>query len=378
VNSVYPARLAVKTIFFLNGFAHANYYGRLPRVQDLYHIGNGTMGVVLLSTALGAMLSMPFSGWLIIRNGSRKIGLFSVYMYCGLVPFIPIAYNLAGLVSVFFLLGVSAGMLDVAMNAQAVMIEQRWGKPIMTSFHAFFSIGMALGALTASFFSKIDTDLFTHLLIITIIDLVVITIARFYFLHDKPEKKQTEEPAFRVPTGALVGVGVIALCSMLGEGAMADWSTNYMENFAKASESLAPVGLAGFAFAMTIGRLIGDSARSKYGDRKLIVICGIISACGLTFAILLPYSYTVIAGFFIVGIGLSNIVPIAYSIAGNAKGLPPGVGIAMVTTVGYSGFFFGPPVMGFLSDLVTLRFAFLLVLFLFLVMTVLGYRYKQV
>jgi len=323
------------------------------------------------------MIAMPFSGWLIIRNGSRKIGLFSVYMYCGLVPFIPICPGLISLMAVFFLLGVSSGMLDVAMNAQAVMIEQKWGKPIMTSFHAFFSIGMALGALTASLFSKMDTSLFMHLLIITILNLVIITIARFYFLHDKPEKRQTEEPAFRIPSASLVGVGIIALCSMLGEGAMADWSTNYMENFAHASISLAPVGLAAFAFAMTIGRLFGDSARLKYGDKKLIVICGIIASAGLGLAILFVNPVMVIVGFFIVGIGLATIVPIAYSIAGNAKGLPSGVGIAMVTTVGYSGFFFGPPVMGFLSDLVTLRFAFLMVLILFLVMTFLGARYKQ-
>ncbi len=376
MSSILPARLAVKTIFFLNGFAHANYYGRLPRLQEQHLISNGTMGVVLLSTALGAMLAMPFSGWLIIRNGSRKIGLFSVYMYCGLVAFIPLCPELYSLIAVFFLLGVSSGMLDVAMNAQAVMIEQRWGKPIMTSFHAFFSIGMALGALTASLFSKLDVNLTTHLAIITVLDLVIITVARFYFLHDKPTEK-SEGPAFRLPSAAMVGVGIIALCSMLGEGAMADWSTNYMENFAKASVSLAPVGLAGFAFAMTLGRLIGDSMRLKYGDRKLIVVCGLIASAGLGLAIAIPEPVTVIAGFFIVGIGLATIVPIAYSIAGNAKGLPSGVGIAMVTTVGYSGFFFGPPVMGFLSDLVTLRFAFLLVLFLFLVMTVLGYRYKQ-
>jgi len=375
--SVFPARVAVKTIFFLNGFAHANYYSRLPRIQDLYNIGDATIGIVLLSTAVGAMLAMPFSGWLIIRNGSRKIGLFSVYMYCGLVPFIALCPGLISLIGVFFLLGVSSGMLDVAMNAQAVMIEQKYGKPIMTSFHAFFSIGMALGAFTASLFSELGTDLLTHLAIITALDLVVIFIAQSYFLHDKPEKKQTEEPAFRVPSGALVGVGIIALCSMLGEGAMADWSTNYMENFAKASMSLAPVGLAAFATAMTIGRLFGDRARLKYGDKRLIVICGLIASGGLALAILFVNPIMVIIGFFIVGIGLATIVPIAYSIAGNAKGLPPGVGIAMVTTVGYSGFFFGPPLMGFLSDLVTLRFALLLVLLLFLVMTVLGARYKS-
>ncbi|HMJ71050.1 MAG TPA: MFS transporter [Cyclobacteriaceae bacterium] len=377
MNANLPARLAVKIIFFLNGFAHANYYSRLPRIQDQFQIDNGTLGVVLLSSSLGALLAMPFSGWLIIRNGSRKIGLFSVYMYCGLVPFIPASPNLTSLLTVFFLLGVSAGMLDVSMNAQAVMIEQKWGKPIMTSFHAFFSIGMMLGALAGSLFSEMDTSLLTHFVIITVVNLIVITIARLYLLYDKPEKKG-EEPAFRLPNAAMVGIGVIAFCSMLGEGAMADWSTNYMENFSKASKGLAPIGLSAFAAAMTIGRVFGDSARLKYGDKKLMVVCGLISSVGLLFSILFVDPVSVIIGFFIVGIGLSTIVPIAYSVAGNAKGLPSGVALAMVTTVGYSGFLFGPPIIGFLADFVTLRFALLLVLFLFLVMTVLGFRYKKV
>lgn len=377
MNSFLPARLAVKIIFFLNGFAHANYYSRLPRIQDQFGIDNGTLGVVLLSSSFGALLAMPFTGWLIMRNGSRSIGLLSVYMYCALVPFITISPNLVSLLVVFFLLGVSSGMLDVAMNAQAVMIEQRWGKPIMTSFHAFFSVGMMLGALSGALFSKMDTSLLTHFASITVVNLIVITIARYYLLHDKPEIKG-EGPAFRLPSAAMVGIGIIAFCSMLGEGAMSDWSTNYMENFANASVSLAPIGLSAFAAAMTIGRIFGDRARLKYGDKKLMIVCGLISTAGLLISILFVSPFTVIAGFFIVGIGLSAIVPIAYSVAGNAKGLPSGVALAMVTTVGYSGFLFGPPIIGFLADFVTLRFALLLVLFLFLVMTALGFRYKQV
>jgi MFS family permease len=377
VNSFLPARLAVKIIFFLNGFAHANYYSRLPRIQEQFQIDAGTLGVVLFSSALGALLAMPFTGWLVVRNGSRKIGLFSVTAYCVLVPLIPVCPGLISLLIVFFLLGVSSGMLDVSMNAQAVMVEQKWGKPIMTSFHAFFSIGMALGAGAGSLFSRMETSLFIHFLSITVLNIIIIVVARFYLLEDKPETKQ-EGPVFRIPSGALVGVGLIAFCSMWGEGAMADWSTIYMEKFAKSSMSLAPIGLAAFATAMTIGRLIGDSARLKYGDKRLMVVCGLVSCVGLLISIFFVEPIAVIVGFFIVGIGLSTIVPIAYSIAGNSKELPSSVALGMVTTVGYSGFLLGPPIMGFLADFVTLQFAFLLVLFLFLVMTVLGYRYKQV
>ena len=164
---------------------------------------------------------------------------------------------------------------------------------------------------------------------------------------------------------------------MLGEGAMADWSTNYMENITHADKALAPIGLSAFALAMTIGRFFGDSARAKFGDRKLMIACGLVATFGLCIAMLFISPYVVIVGFFIVGLGLSAIVPIAYSIAGNTKDLPPGVGLAMVTTVGYSGFLFGPPIIGFLADWQTLRIALALVLILFIVMTALSARYQK-
>ncbi|MCU0397182.1 MAG: MFS transporter [Cyclobacteriaceae bacterium] len=369
-------RIAVKIVFFLNGFVHANLYSRLPRVQEQFNLDNGSLGFVLLASSIGAIGAMPFTGWFIIRYGSRKITLFSVFFYCLLVPLVPWAFSFIGLIALFFLMGVSAGMLDVSMNAQAVMVEQRHGKPIMTSFHALFSIGMMMGAATGSLFSKMQSGLFTHLGIITIISVLISFIVRYYLIHDKPVSKQ-EGPAFRIPNSAMVSIGIIAFCCMLGEGAMADWSTNYLENISQADKALAPIGLAAFAMAMTIGRLLGDRARIQFGDRKLIIICGLIASTGLSISIAITEPWMVIAGFFLVGIGLSVIVPIAYSIGGNTQDLPPGVGLAMVTTVGYAGFLFGPPIIGFLADWQSLRFAFLLVLILFLLMIALSARYTK-
>lgn len=281
---------------------------------------------------------------------------------------------MVGLLALFFLMGVSAGMLDVSMNAQAVMVEQRHGKPIMTSFHALFSIGMMLGAGAGSLFAKMDAILFVHFAIITTGSVIIAFFARYYLIHDAPQPRK-EGPAFQLPNAAMVSVGVIAFCSMLGEGAMADWSTNYLENIAFADVAVAPLGLSAFALAMTIGRLLGDGARLRVGDKRLMVFCGSVACIGLALAITVPTPPMVISGFFLVGIGLSVIVPIAYSIAGNTRDLPPGVGLAMVTTVGYSGFLFGPPIIGFLADWQTLRFALGVVLFLFLIMIGLSARY---
>jgi MFS family permease len=376
-SSISPSRIAVKLIFFINGFVHANLAARFPRVQELFDIDNGTLGFVLLSSSVGALLAMPFTGWLIIRNGSRRITIFSIFLYCIFVPLVPIMPGLPGLVVLFFIMGLTAGMLDVSMNSQAVMVEKIHQKPIMTSFHALFSIGMVAGAFCGALFVKLETTLFVHFAVIVGMSVTAAAWARYHLIHDKPKEKEVDGPAFRLPNAAMVSIGVIAFCCMLGEGAMADWSTNYMENIAMASPALAPLGLSAFALAMTIGRFFGDGARLKFGDRNLMVMCGLISTMGIALTLLFKNPYSVIAGLFIIGIGLSSIVPIAYSIAGNSKNLPPGVGLAMVTTVGYSGFLFGPPIIGLLANWQSLRIALMVVAFLFVIMTFLSARYKS-
>jgi MFS family permease len=368
-------RIAVKIAFFLNGFIYANWVSRLPRIQELYAADNGTIGIVLLAMSLGAVAAMPFTGWMIIRNGSRRITIVAVVLYCAFVPLIPLMPGIPALILLYLTMGIVTGMLDVAMNAQAVMIEQQYKKPIMTSFHALFSVGMALGAWCGAFFSDIDVDLSVHFsLVVTGALMAAFWVSR-NLVHDRPDPALKHDgPLFRLPSKSLVGVGVIAFCCMMGEGAMADWTVNFMENMAGASETLAPIALSSFATAMTVGRIFGDRARAAWGDATLIVAGGLMACTGLSVALYYPEPYVVITGFFFVGLGLSTIVPITYSIAGNTKDLPSGVGLAMVTTVGYAGFLFGPPIIGFIADISNLRKGLLLVVVLFVVMTVLGLR----
>jgi fucose permease len=273
-------------------------------------------------------------------------------------------------------MGVVTGMLDVAMNSQAVMVERQYQKPIMTSFHAFFSVGMTAGAMAGALFA--EQNLYIHFTTVVVLALIAVLWAGKNLIHDKPDASLKEDgPLFRLPTAAMVSIGIIAFCCMMGEGAMGDWSVNYMEHFTGASKKLAAIALSSFATAMTLGRIFGDGVRLRLGDRNLIMLGGLLSTTGLAVALIFPYPYVAIAGFFFVGLGLSTIVPIAYSLAGNAKGLPSGVGLAMVTTVGYSGFLFGPPIIGFLADWQTLRLALAFVGFLLVIMTVLGFRHKS-
>jgi len=274
-------------------------------------------------------------------------------------------------------MGVFTGMLDVAMNAQAVMVERQYNKPIMTSFHALFSIGMTLGAWLGAFFAKMDDDLLVHFSIIGMASLISVVWAAKSLIRDVPSSTDGKShPLFRLPTLQLLNVGLIAFCCMLGEGAIGDWSVNYMENVSHASKDLAPIGLSAFALAMTVGRIFGDRVRASMGDKKLITLGAFVATTGISLTLFFPLPYVAIVGFFLTGIGLSTIVPIAYSLAGNAKGLSSEVALAMVTTVGYAGFLFGPPVIGFLAEWKTLRVALGMVAVLFIIMTILGFRYK--
>jgi MFS family permease len=371
------SRLAVKAIFFVNGFMYANWISRLPRIQEQFGLDNAALGTALLFTSVGAIGAMPFTGAIIAKAGSRATTLAAVLAFTLMVPLIPLLPSLLPLLGLFLLLGVSSGITDVAMNAQAVLVEKHMQRPVMTSFHALFSIGMALGAAFGSLYASLNTPLLTHLITASAVGAGVISIARPALVRGDSQSSANERKVFQLPTPSLVTVGIIAFCCMLGEGAMADWSTNFMENVSGARLSFAPWGLASFAFAMTAGRVLGDSIRVRWGDRKLLVLCSLMATAGLIMLVAVPGPALSVAASFLVGLGLSAIVPIAYSIAGHSREVSPGTGIAMVTTIGYTGFLVGPPCIGYLADWMGLRWALGVILALFALMTLLSLSRKE-
>jgi MFS family permease len=370
-------RIAVNIAFFINGFVLANWASRLPRIQEIYQIDDGTIGLVLLALSIGAVIAMPFTGWVIIRNGSRRITIVSAAAYCIIISLIPVVPSIYFLLIVFFLMGVSTGIMDVAMNAQAILVEQEYKRSIITSFHALFSIGMMLGASASAFVTEQGVQIAHHFWIVSGVAVIAVIWAAANLVADSPAPDvKSDGPLFRIPNRSLVSIGVIAFCCMISEGAVSDWSVNFMENVVHSRKAVAPLALSSFASAMTIGRLLGDKARNRYGDKLMIVGGGMLAIAGTFLAVIVTTEYASIGGFFLVGIGLSTIIPIAYSIAGNEKGLPPGVGLAMVTTVGYSGFLIGPPLIGFVADVKSLHSAMIMVSALLIIMTLIAMWYK--
>ncbi len=375
-------RLSVSTFFFVNGFLYANWVARIPEIQAFFGVSNTGLGSILLISALGALIAMPFSGWLTTRYGTKQITTFTAILFCAIVPLLPVDSNLIIASSLFFTLGLAVGAMDVAMNGQAVFVERKWGKPIMSSFHAIFSVGMALGALVGAGFTELEVSLNVHFLIISILGLLACLYASFYLIPDAPSPeeiatKKSEGGGFSLPTKAILPLGIIAFCGMTGEGSMADWSALYMNKVVGESESFAALAFGAFGVSMTIGRIFGDFFTEKLGKRKLMIYDSILAIGGLAIALSYVSPITTLIGFFLVGLGLSTIVPIVYSTAGNKEGISPSVGIAMATSVGYAGFFVGPPMIGFLADAFDLRVGLCFTLFLFVVMLGLIWRLEE-
>jgi predicted MFS family arabinose efflux permease len=374
-SDVEKSRAAIALIFAVNGFLYANWVARLPRLQEIYNLDHGQLGLVLLASSIGALVAMPLTGKVIVKTGSHRITTVMLFLFCLFIPLIPVTPNIYTLWIVLFAIGATSGSLDVAMNAQAVLVEQQLRKPIMSSFHAIFSAGMMLGAGSGALFTYFEVSFFLHLLIVMAISLLVASRVRHFLIPDlrKVGQEQEDQPSQNILLHpALLSLGLIAFCCMLGEGAMADWTTIYLEKVSLADRDWSPLGLVAFSTAMMIGRFLGDGARQRLGDSRLVQGSAIVAITGLSLALVWPVIWTGILGFFLVGIGLATIVPIAYSTAGNISGLSPGVGISMVTSIGYAGFLVGPPVIGLLSDWQGLRFGMAFVLFLFVAMLVLN------
>ncbi|MEO0900307.1 MAG: MFS transporter [Bacteroidota bacterium] len=366
-------RLAVSALFFVNGFVFANWTSRLPEIQRFLSLSNSDLGNLLLVAALGALTAMPFTGWLTTKMGTKKIILFTGLTFCLFVSLIPIYPNIYLVGLILYCTGLSTGAMDVAMNGQAVLVERKYGKAIMSSFHAIFSIGMAIGAGVGAIFARFDIALLMHLMAMASLSATVLIFSYRYLIQDGPEEKSEDgkDEGFRLPTKAILPLGIISFCGMIGEGAMSDWSAIFMSKVVGRTDFESAIGFGVFAVAMTLGRFIGDWLTDQLGKRNLLIIDSILAFVGLGLTLFFASFEWALLGYFIIGIGLSTVVPIVYSTAGNTPGVSPSVGIAMATTIGYSGFFVGPPLIGYLGDAFGLRMALLLVLALFLIMLVL-------
>lgn len=380
VPSVLPdlrtARRAVTVAFLVHGLAAAAWVARIPQIKEHLGLSAGTLGLALLGSPVGVVLATRVAGRTVARWGSRGTVLVSGTAAALAPVALGLAVDLPTLVCALVLLGASLGLMDVAMNAQGVAIERGYGRPILSGLHGVYSIGTLVAAVVGSAAAHAHVPVGVHLSVLGVL-FAVLLLTGARGLLDRSNPHLDEEPATALSspladgpapaksearpakgTGFLLALlGVIGLCSFVGEGAMADWSAVYLKESQGTGAGFAGLGYAGCAVAMTAGRLAGDRIVGRFGAVRVLRAGSLVACAGLGGGLAAGEPWAAVTGFTLFGIGVAVVAPVTFSAAGNLPGIPAAHGIARVTAVGYLGLLGGPPVIGFVAQAVGLPWA---------------------
>lgn len=349
-------RVAVAAMFLLNGSLFGVWASRIPAFAERFDLSPERLGLLLLCMAVGAIVAFPAAGRLSDRHGAGAMSRVAAILYVAslwLVAVAPSVWTLAGGLLVF---GAMQGALDVTMNAWGAEVEQRLGRPIMSSLHAMFSLGAGLGAASGFVAATYGVPAGQHILLASLlIGAGTILAATVPWSSPRPEEAGGAAPV--LPRGDLALVGLVAFCATLSEGAVADWSAVFLHDVRAVSEGQAALGYAAFSAAMVIMRLLGDRIVERWGPRSVARLSGVVAAIGVIAALLGQGLPIILAGFVLMGIGYANVAPLAFSRAGADPTVPPGSAIASVATFGYGGLLLGPAAIGWIAGATSLSIA---------------------
>ena len=368
-------RIAVSVFFFIAGLTVATWASRIPDIKNKLHLNEAALGGVLFALPVGQLISLPLSGWLIPRFGSRQLVIAAAMFFPLTLILLAIAATAWQLVIVLFFFGVWANLINIAMNTQAVSVENLYGKSIMASFHGLWSLAGFSGAAIANFFVSAELSLLTHFSIICVLTGLLVFIFYKYTLPEDVDKK-TSQPLFVKPDKTVLLLGLIAFCCMVCEGAMADWSGVYFQKVVASPAAFTTLGYVAFMGTMATGRFLGDGLVTKFGIKRILQTSGVLIAAGLMTVVLFPYLFTAIAGCLLVGFGVSCVVPIVYALAGKSADMSAGLALAAVSTIGFLGFLIGPPLIGFIAQAASLRWSFSVIALLGMGTTILAGKLK--
>ena len=353
-------RISVGALFFLQGLCFATWASRIPTIQQSLHLSDGALGMILFALPVGSMIALPLSGWLVTRFGSKTIVTNALIFYVLALAALGLAQNITQIISVLVLYGMAGNTANIAMNTQAVGVEARYGRNIMASFHGLWSLAGFTAAGIGTYMIGKEIIPFTHFIMISGLILLALAVV-FQYLLPNEERTAVSNRVFAKPDRSLVMLGVIAFCCMICEGAMFDWSGIYFKKIVNAEGAWIGAGYTAFMCTMAAGRFIGDWVTMKLGFRRTIQISGLLIVTGLAISLVFPFLAPAITGFFLVGLGVSSVVPLVYSTAGKSKKMSPGVALAAVSSIGFLGFLIGPPLIGIVAGASSLRISFIII-----------------
>lgn len=353
------ARIAVTVVFALNGVLFASLFARLPAIRDNAGLSVGQIGLVLFCSMAGLLIAQPLSGALSARHGSRPVVAIGAAGYALGVFAASFGESMLALAGVFLFTGAANGLLDVAMNVQGLTVEAARGRRILGSLHAAFSFGALTGALLGGFAAEADLGLTAHLAAVAGAALLILALAAPRLLAGDGDAAG-EGPRFARPTRALAALGVVAFCALLAEGAMNDWTAIYFTDSLGTEASRGAFALAAFSLSMAAMRLLGDRVAERLGPGRVVRAGGLAAAAGVALMLATETPAVATGGTALAGLGLAIMFPLTVRAAGLRRP-PAGPSVAAISVIGYTGFLVGPPAIGGLAELTSLRAALVLV-----------------
>lgn len=347
------ARVAVLVTFAVHGVVFASWTPRIPTIKAELGLGDAQLGLALLGPALGSLLAMVAAGVLSARYGSRVVTRVSTVAYCLSPGLVGLADSLPALFGALAVWGAGLGALDVAMNVQAVEVEHYYPRPIMSSFHGLWSVGALGGAGLGALLAAQDVDVTLSLAATGLAGLAVAAVAMPALLP----APGVAGPVLARPSRRLAGLGVIAFAALLCEGAAADWGAVYLRDVLTTSAGAAGAAYGAFALTMAAGRLTGDRVVARFGAGRTVRVAAGLAAGVFGAALLVGRPWAAVVGFAALGLGLACIVPVVFTAAGRVGDTGAGPALAAVSTCGYFGFLVGAPLIGGVSEVVSLPVA---------------------
>ncbi|MFV9686989.1 MFS transporter [uncultured Pantoea sp.] len=353
-----------RTIFLINGLGMSAWAPLVPFARDRLQLSGASLGALLLCLGIGSLAAMPVTGTLVARFGCRRVMAFSTLLVLMMMPLLATADSHLVMAAALMLFGAGLGMLDVAMNYQAVQVEQAADKPMMSGFHGFFSLGGILGAGTVSLLlSRSFTPLAATLVVMAV--MLLLLLWRLPVLMNE-RLHQPDQPWLVIPRGWVAFLGLLCFILFLAEGAVLDWGALLLLQNPAMTPAYAGLGYAIFSVAMTLGRFSGDKVIARFGRYPVMLTGALTAAAGMSLAVWLPWPEIALLAFLLVGFGLSNTVPMLFNAAGNQRDMPANLAISAMTTLGYAGILSGPALIGFISQWISLSGAFLVIALLLL------------
>ena len=359
--SLTARRVVLSGFFFLTGICFASWASRIPDIKMQLGLSDGAFGAILFFLPIGSFLGIPISGSLTAMQGSKKIVIIASIVYPLTLVALGFAHTTTLLAIGLFLFGIAGNMFNVSINTQAAALSKLFDKSITSRFHGFWSLAGFSGGLLGGFFVAHSISPIQQFIFVAMVGWLFLFLAHSYLLPGEPNKNHVSK-IWNKPNPLMWQFGLIAFTNMICEGMMFDWSGVYFQDVVKVSSEWRTTGYICFMGAMTIGRMFSDSLINYWGARKQLILSGLVVTFGLIIATAFPHLVISSVGFLLVGFGVSSVIPTIYGTVGRTTEVSQvSVALASVSSVGFFGFLIGPPIIGFLSQAIGLRWAFLTV-----------------